>query len=34
MFDHVCAERTEELDEQAAHLEGLGDRYGDETLLE
>ncbi|WP_181692109.1 pyruvate dehydrogenase (acetyl-transferring) E1 component subunit alpha [Natronomonas sp. LN261] len=34
MFDHVHAERTERLDEQAAHLERLRERYGDEELLE
>ncbi|MFO7927177.1 pyruvate dehydrogenase (acetyl-transferring) E1 component subunit alpha [Natronomonas sp.] len=34
MFDSVLAERTERLDEQAAHLERLRARYGDEELLE
>jgi pyruvate dehydrogenase E1 component alpha subunit len=34
MFDHVYAERTDRLDEQAAHLDRLRERYGDEALLE
>jgi pyruvate dehydrogenase E1 component alpha subunit len=34
MFDHVHAERTDRLDEQARHLERLRERYGDEELLE
>ena len=34
MFDHTHAERTDRLDEQAAHLERLRERYGDEKLLE
>ncbi|TKR24420.1 pyruvate dehydrogenase (acetyl-transferring) E1 component subunit alpha [Natronomonas salsuginis] len=34
MFDSVFAERTDILDEQAAHLEQLRERYGDEELLE
>ncbi len=34
MFNHVYAERTNRLDEGAAHLERLRERYGDEELLE
>ncbi|WP_299236075.1 pyruvate dehydrogenase (acetyl-transferring) E1 component subunit alpha [Natronomonas sp.] len=34
MFDHVYAERTDRLAEQAADLEGLCERHGDEELLE
>ena len=34
MFDHVHADRTERIDEQAAHLDRLRERYGDEELLE
>jgi len=34
MFDHVYDERTERLDGQAAHLERLRERHGDEELLE
>ena len=34
MFDHAYAERPERLDEQAAALERLRERYGDEEVLE
>ena len=34
MFDHVYAERTDRLNEQATDLERLRERYGDEELLE
>jgi pyruvate dehydrogenase E1 component alpha subunit len=34
MFDHVHAERTDRVDEQAAYLGRLRKRYGDEELLE